>query len=138
MDIRGKGVTFTRVSELLTSVSDRYDGHIVLHGDAKPLGVNDYGFRGRIIADASRVPGSRMSWSGRATRSACWHAYRDALRAVLTEFPDAVVKTSLARYEGLAGFEATYPKTAYKNVGSMIAPAYMPELCEGPCYGHYS
>ena len=137
MDIRGKGVTFDRVVELLTSVSPDYDGHLIVHQDAHPLGVNGYGFRGRVMADASRVPGSRHSWSGRATRAACWHAYRDAIRAVLTEYPNATVKTAMARYEGLDGFESTYPGTAFINIGSMMQPTNMPDLCDGPCAGDW-
>lgn len=135
MDIRGKGVTHTRVKEIISAVGENYDGNIVVHQDSKPLGVNDYGFRGRVVARKSRTHGARESWSGRATVAACWHAYRDAIRAVLTEFPHAVVTTSLARYEGLAGFEAQYPRTADKNIGSMVQPAYMPDLCSGPCRG---
>ena len=136
MDIRGKGVTYSRVVELINTAAMAYDGNIAVHQDAKPLGANDYGFRGRVIATASRVHGSRHSWSGRATRAACWHAYRDAIRAVLTEYPHAVVTTAMARYEGLAGFESVYPQTAYRNVGSMLQPVSMVELCDGPCWGH--
>lgn len=136
MDIRGKGVNFDRVREIALSVSgNQYGGNLIVHPDAKPLGANGYGFRGRVIANASRVNGSRSSWSGRATRAACWHAYRDVLRAVFAEYPHAVVTTALARYEGAAGFESTYASTAYKNIGSMAAPAFMPDLCDGLCAG---
>lgn len=134
MDIRGKGVDFNRIREIINEVSrNSWNGEVILHADAKPLGTGaknpNYGFRGRIVATNGRSIAARRSWSGRRTNAACWHAYRDVLRAILTEYPDAIVSTALARYEGLAGFEETYPHTVNKNIGSVVAPAYMDELC---------
>jgi hypothetical protein len=131
MEIRGKGVEFYKVQSLIEKVStDKWDGELLLHPDAKPLNAGTlYGFQGRLVAVNSRSRAARCSWSGRRLNAACWHAWRDAIRAVLTEYPDAVVKTSQARYDGLRGFEATYPNTAGINIGSLAAPAYMPELC---------
>ena len=127
MDIRGKNVNYdTVVSAMRNAVSD----NIEIHQDAKPLGQNGYGFRGRIIARDSRGSQARRSASGRHGPYACWHAYRDALRAVFKVYPHAVVTTALARYNGSDGFESVYPETANKNVGSMVNPAYMTELCD--------
>lgn len=133
MQIRGKGITFQNVCDIVNKVSaESYDGHVIVHRNAHPLGGRnpDYGFTGRITADKSRVPGARMSWSGRATNAACWHVFRDVIRAVLTQYPDAVVTTGMARYDGLAGFERDYPATGSQNIGSMMQPAYMPEMCD--------
>lgn len=127
MDIRGKNIDYdTVVSSIINSVSD----NIVIHPDAKPIGDNRYGFRGRIIARDSKGQQARRSASGRHGPYACWHAYRDALRAVFKVYPHAVVTTSLARYNGSDGFESVYPETANKNVGSMVNPAFMSELCD--------
>lgn len=126
MDIRGKGVDFNTVSEIMDSATSH---NIGVHPDAKALGQNDYGFRGRIHALSSDGPQARKSWQGRRTRAACWHAYRDAVRAVFAVYPHAVITTALARYEGSEGFEAVYPATADHNIGSMMQPAYMPDLC---------
>lgn len=117
MDIRGKGVNFHNVVNIMTNATD---DNIIVHTDAKPLGVNGYGFRGRIVGQSSRGNGVKRSWSGRRGPWACWHSYRDAMRAVLTEYPHATIKTGLATYKGLDGFEQTYPGTA----------AYMPDLCD--------
>lgn len=130
MDIRGKGVKFDTVKAAIEGVSEEYGGNLRVHSDAKPLGVDGYGFRGRVDVSDSRGPGARVSWSGRHGPWACWHAYRDALRAVFEVYPHATVKTSLATYKGSDGFESTYPATANKNIGSMAAPAYMPDLCD--------
>lgn len=130
MEIRR--VPYSEVVRIVEKVSaDRYDGNIVVHADAKPLGNS--GFRGRIIGQTSNGPGTRRSWSGRRGPYACWHAYRDVLREIFKEYPNATVRTSMARYDGAAGFEREYPGTADKNIGSMFQPAYMPDLCE--CYG---
>src|SRR5215207_5508272 len=75
------------------------------------------------------APGAHKSWSGRRINAACWHAYRDAILAVFNINPDARVYTSMAKYVGRDGFMSAYPQTADKNIGSMMQPAYMPELC---------
>lgn len=73
---------------------------------------------------------ARTSASGRRGPYACWHAFRDVLSLLMIRDPRALVRTSLARYDGAAGFIRDYPGTADKNIGSMIYPAYMPELCD--------
>ena len=85
--------------------------------------------RGRLLPKSSRQNGARRSWSGRRLKAACWHAHRDYLRALFAECPDAVVVTALARYTADT-FEDVYPGTATRNVGSMVQPAYMDELCD--------
>lgn len=153
MYVRGKGVRFEVVSAIIEKVSAiNYGGNIIIHPDAGPIrqessrfapvvmpwgatitkevDVTGYGFRGRIVGQASSLPGTRRSWSGRRGPWACWHAYRDTMRAILTEYPHAVITTAHARYEGLSGFEDTYPGTADINVGSKFSPAYMPDLCD--------
>lgn len=85
--------------------------------------------RGRLLPESSRQNGARRSWSGRRVKAACWHAHRDYLRALFAECPDAVIVTALARYTADT-FEDVYPSTANRNVGSMLQPAYMDELCE--------
>ena len=131
MQIRGKGVEFSRVCEIITRISnERYAGNVIVHQDASPAGIGNYGFKGRIIGISSSGMGVRRSWSGRRMNAACWHAFRDCIRAILTEYPNAVVTTAMARYEGLSGFERVYPDTAYSNVGSLFSPVCMPDLCE--------
>lgn len=128
MEIRGKGVTASRVVEIIERVSrEEYAGNLA-PVDAKPLGQNDYGFRGRVKALDSHAYGARTSWSGRHGPWASWEAYRDVLTAIFEEWPHASVRTSLAHYKGREGFEDKYPRTAYYNVGSVVSPVTMPEL----------
>jgi hypothetical protein len=86
--------------------------------------------RGRVLPVTSRSEGARRSWTGRRVPAVCWHAYRDVLAALFEQRPEATVRTALAVYRGREGFEACYPETAYRNVGSQMQPAYMPELCD--------
>jgi hypothetical protein len=51
--------------------------------------------------------------------------------------PNAVIRSGLAVYKGVDGFEETYPATAHQNIGSMFQPAYMPEQCVGHCAGDW-
>lgn len=97
-------------------------------------------FRARVVCyeSGARLPhlkgmsaaGARKSWSGRRLNAACWHAYRDVMLGIFAVNPDARIYTAMAKYKGLEGFEANYPQTADQNIGSMMQPAYMPDLCE--------
>ena len=91
----------------------------------------------RIYPKSSRLsaPGARRSWSGRRIQAACWHAYRDGIQAVFDINPNARVRTGMAKYIGQGGFLENYPLTANQNIGSMIQPAYMPELCDCDIHG---
>jgi hypothetical protein len=128
MEIRNRaGIDLATVKSAVATASEQYDGNLItVDMDQMRPGM----VRGRVGVKSSREAGARTSWSGRRGPWACWHAYRDAIRAIFAVYPEAVIVTSLARYNGAEGFEATYPATAYKNVGSIMCPAYMPELCQ--------
>ena len=71
----------------------------------------------------------RISHSGRKINAVCWHGFRDFFRALFEYTPDAVVKTALATYAGSKGFEATFPATGAKNIGSMFEPMAIADAC---------
>ncbi len=111
---------------------DRYGGNIGTDWErTTPRLLNQAGtrFRGRVLARSSRGPGARRSWSGRRLTAACWHVFRDVIREALAQYPDATFRTSMARYTA-ANFEDTYPATGNRNIGSMVYPVTMPELCD--------
>jgi hypothetical protein len=127
-----KGVTPGQLATVVATVSHAlYDGNVVPGWSDWPTVLNAAGtrFRGRVIVKSSRGSGARRSWSGRRMPAACWHAFRDVFRVSFAVYPEAVFKTSLARYTA-ENFEATYPATGEVNIGSMMAPAYMPDLCD--------
>lgn len=105
-----------------------YDGNVIVDPSARQLSPRASQLRLKCVD--SRGPGARTSASGRRGPIACWHAYRDMIRAVLTAHPDATIRTGLALYKGLSGFEETYPETAYINMGGPMHQTYMPDLCE--------
>jgi len=122
------GITLIQFEAAVATVSSKYDGNLAVHDDAKS--TSSRSSRGRVVTLDSHGQGSRRSWSGRHGKWACWHAYRDVMLALFEVNPDATIRTSLATYKGRQGFLDTYPGTAYHNIGSMVAPAYMPELCD--------
>lgn len=124
-----RNVTLDQFRALVADVSESYGGNIVVHPDMRQDGVRVIRLTGRILAKSSREAGARRSWSGRRTPAACWHAHRDVYRELFTRYPNATVQTTMARYTA-ENFEDVYPDTGYRNVGSMVAPAYMPELCD--------
>lgn len=122
------GLTLGEFSRVVAMVSPTYSDNVIVHQDAHDTGRQR--FTGRLWVRSSRGPGARRSWSGRRMPAACWHAYRDVLGELFELYPHATVRTTLAVYRGKDGFHAAYPATAYHNVGSMMQPAFMPELCE--------
>lgn len=126
-----KGITPDVFEAIVRRVSsDRYDNNVMCY-DPRPTRLNRAGtrFRQRVIVASSRGAGARRSWSGRRMPCACWHVFRDVVRATLAEHPTVTFRTSLAYYTS-ANFETTYPPTGWVNVGSAFQPATLPELCE--------
>lgn len=133
------GVSLEEFTKLVEQVGQQYGDNLAVERYAQDLhGVKRPRIRARVVAKHSGygthgdncAPGARRSWAGRRMAVACWHAHRDVLTRLFETHPDAVVITAMARYVGKAGFENSYPGTAYTNIGSMMNPAYMPELCD--------
>lgn len=122
-------VSRDQFAAVVSKVSESYGGNIIVHHDMREDGVRFPRLTGRIRVESSRASGARRSWSGRRTVSACWHAHRDVFRELFAQYPEATVQTSMARYTA-SNFEDVYPDTGNRSIGSMMAPAYMPELCE--------
>jgi hypothetical protein len=102
-------------------------------------------FRGRVLLKQTGyglglpttelAPGQRRSssaFSRRRINAVCWHGYRDALREIFLINPDTRIYTVLAKYTGRAAFEALYPPTRHRNIGALVDPVTMPELCDCP------
>ncbi len=126
-----KGITADVFETIVRSVSEtRYDRNIMCLNPC-PSGLNKAGtrFRQRVIAISSRGAGARRSWSGRRMPCACWHVFRDVVRATLAAHPEVTFRTRMAYYTS-DNFESTYPATGYVNVGSPAQPAYLPRLCD--------
>lgn len=126
------GITPQQFTDAVAKASVKYDGNLT----AEITSVQSANrFRARVIpkmsssAPKTPAPGARKSWNGRCLKAACWHAYRDAMYEVFAINPQARVYTAMATYKGIDGFESQYPATADQNIGSMMQPAYMPDLC---------
>lgn len=66
---------------------------------------------------------------GRRVAAVCWHGHRDFMRAVFARDPDARIKSAIADYRGSEAFERDFPATAHRNVGSMMYPMFMKDVC---------
>lgn len=121
-------VTEAEFRSVVARVSASYGENLIVHQDAHAYGNS--GCTARVAVTDSRGEGARTSASGRHGPYACWHAYRDVLALLFTEHPRAIVRTGLEIYRGAYGFMGNYPATGYRNIGSMMSPAYMPDLCD--------
>lgn len=123
------GLTLAEFTEVVDRISrETYDGNVIVESNAHDAGNNRC--VARIKVKDSHGTGSRRSANGRRMPSACWHAYRDVIHAVLAEYEGARVDTVLDKYHGMTEFLQRYPSTADRNIGSEFSPAYMPDLCE--------
>jgi hypothetical protein len=122
------GVSLGNFLAITDDVSLRgYGGNVIVAPDAHNAGRNSITARLRVRDSCG--PGARTAASGRHGPYACWHAYRDVLWQMFVEHPDATARTVLATYRGFAGFDRDYPATRHHNIGSMMYPASMPDLC---------
>lgn len=129
-DMRVKGMTEQQVKDIVSKVSAQsYEGNLTIKDsqDHSTSRTNHATFTLRV--HSSRGSGARRSWNDRRTVSACWHAHWDVFRAMFDTYPDAVIRTSMATYTADT-FEDRAESTRYQNVGSMMSPAYMADLCE--------
>jgi hypothetical protein len=122
------GVALGDLYAITSRVSERvYGRNVIVSPDAHAVGPNR--ITGRLRVLDSRGAGARTAASGRHGPYACWHVYRDVLRELFGGYPRATVSTALASYRGADGFERNYPATRHRNMGSLLSPAYMPDLC---------
>lgn len=121
------GMNAEKFETIVNNVNRKYAGNIVIQTITP---ITDNRFSVKMGTANSRAAGSRTSWSGRRGKYLCWHGFRDVIAAVFAENDSARVQTGMAVYRGKAGFEDVYPDTANVNIGSMMQPAYMPELCD--------
>lgn len=87
-------------------------------------------YRVKLGALDSHSPAARRSWSGRRGPWLCWHGFRDAFAAWLLADPRAIISTGLETYRGARGFLDLFPATGAQNVGSVMQPATLTELCD--------
>jgi hypothetical protein len=130
------GITPLQFADAVRKVSVSYGDNLDYEVTSQQSSTR---FRARVIPVVSgattcspgvSAPGARKSWSGRRIKAACWHAYRDVMIEVFNINPSARIYTGMAKYKGIDGFNENYPRTADQNIGSMMSPAYMPDLCE--------
>ena len=80
------------------------------------------------VCDSS-AQGSRRSNKGRRIAAACWHAHRDVMSAIFSQYPDARLKSALADYRGAADFLDTFEATGETNIGSIAQPMRVDVAC---------
>lgn len=132
------GITTSELRDVVAKLNAPalYDGNIVVeYADA--MSATGTRINVKLGTADSKRHGSRRAWSGRHGKWLCWHGFRDVFRAVMDVNPSARIKTGKTIYKGRDHFESTYADTADINVGSMVQPAYMPEMCIGHCNGDW-
>lgn len=73
------------------------------------------------LKTASKIPGARVSWSGRNLPCASWHAHGYLFDEIFKMEPDAVI------YSGGAKMDAERGNWQDRNIGSMMQPCYFSE-----------
>lgn len=138
-----KGVTLEDLAKAMARASGAYDGN--LEFAYSPVALNQRGDRWRFRVKArsgaknrrtgERPPGCMVRYCPfrgveRGAAAACWHAFRDFMRALLELKPEAVIKSAAATYRGSEGFEENYRETGWRNIGSQMYPLHHADACE--------
>lgn len=122
------GVSESQLSDIATALSVslhdmRKDGR-ALRFTLRPAGEKR---NGNYIYQRTSASGWHAE---RRVHAVCWHGHRDFMREVFRVNPDARIKTGWADYKGSEDFEDKFGATAYRNVGSMMYPAYAKDICK--------
>ena len=78
-----------------------------------------------IKSEVSKIPGARTSSSGRNLVSASWHAHGYLFDIILTEYPDAVIKSLDSKIYSKNGHVSGNWQD--RNIGSIMEPCYFSE-----------
>lgn len=90
----------------------------LIRGDTRPKYKKIARYQRRSISNRDR-----------AVAAVCWHGFRDFFMELFKLCPTARCRTAYANYNGSEGFEALYPETAYKNIGSSYYPLNAEDAC---------
>lgn len=132
MKVRADSLGLSKMYEVLRLLNTVYEDNV--RWKREPEWKNGW-IHFTLRVASSRGPGhSRAFYQGRRSVAACWHTHRDFMRILFTLYPDAVLVSRMARYEGADGFRRTFNATGYANRGSMMQPLCARDACD--CYEH--
>lgn len=72
----------------------------------------------------------------RRVHAVCWHGFRDFFRACFRREPQARFYTAMDKWLGSEDFEARFPDSGHRNIGSQAAPVMAAEACRCPDAGY--
>ena len=105
----------------------KYNGNIVFKNGPNQASRNAVNFT--LTVRDSSAQGSRRSKDGRRIAAACWHAHRDIMQAIFSQYPEARLVSALAEYRGEFDFLDTFEATGKTNIGSIAQPMRADAAC---------
>ena len=109
------------IYEALDYVNEIYENNIYINDFKR---YSDKRFRFTLRCKSSRGAGARLSWSGRYTVSACWHVH-----GYFFDFLFELDKNTNIYVGRLGWIKNQGDNWQDFNVGSLMFPAYISELC---------
>lgn len=84
-------------------------------------------------------PGIKIDWNSaygkpRSSGAPCYHAFGHFMRALLQMNPNGKIKTGMATYDRMAGFDENHPRVGLLAVGPTSAAMTFAEACECPAH----
>jgi hypothetical protein len=126
--MRIKGISSSALEFIVYTVSHlRYNGNIKFKREPERKG-NFLHFT--LTVHNSSGKGARRSNTGRRIAALCWHGHRDVMRTIFDNYPDALLITALARYDGAESFADQFEATGNGNIGSIARPCKLRDACE--------
>lgn len=116
-------ITRNELERALEEVNKRYDNNIIWN-NFQSLNKKGTRFRVTLRVRDSKGKGARRGISGRRLVSACWHVHGHFFEELFKLNPDVIIHTR--------GRIIEFPSSIWIDidVGSLISPVFMSELCD--------
>lgn len=120
-----KNVTLEQLNAALAATNTKHGYSLIWNASPTPLNAKRTRWRFTLRSARSGIRGARMSWSGRNTVAASWHAHGHFFEAVLDAAPDAEIVTGLLGHKVINRAGGNWQDA---NVGSQMCPARISDL----------
>lgn len=118
----------SEVAAIVAKVSEEsYEGNIKIESSRQ---ISKTSVRVTLTVINPRGKGARRSASDLPLTAACWHVFRDVIKAVYEAHPDARVNTGTARYVSAEHFRVSGDATGTLPVGSADHRIPVAAACE--------
>lgn len=134
MKVRVKGLSAREVESVVINavngINNAFDSEIEVRDDQHRGNAYQFVLRLPSMKESKHpLAFRRVSHSGRNIPAVCYHGYSVVMTAILQQRPSAILKSGMARFDGIEDFTDRWRYVGDKNVGSIIYPKAYEDAC---------